>query len=188
MGDFTHPTGCHRPRRRATQYSRDGCDSTIGRGALDRPVKPGDDSGVWRRPLLCDVVCDCPTGKSLKTCPPLAQKIFRFALTPNQPYNSRHPAPTRGAYRDRHGRRVRGAVAAAVPGAQQVLQGELAHERRPRAANGAEADGKAVWSWRPWLASSRRRCCEPNRVCQHLQSAGDGGKRNSSPGRARYKP
>jgi hypothetical protein len=67
-------------------------------------------------------------------------------------------------------------------------QGELAHERRPRAANGAEADGKAVWSWRPWLALSRRRCCEPNRVCQHLQSAGDGGKRNSSPGRARYKP
>jgi len=188
MGDFTHPTSCHRPRRRATQYSRDGCDSTIGRGALDRPVKPGDDSGVWRRPLLCDVVCDCPTGKSLKTCPPLAQKIFRFALTPNQPYNSRHPAPTRGAYRDRHGRRVRGAVAAARRARNRFSQGELAHERRPRAANGAEADGKAVWSWRPLLASSRRRCCDPNRDWQDLQSAGDGGKRNSSPGRARYKP
>jgi hypothetical protein len=153
MGDFTHPTSCHRPRRRATQYSRDGCYSTIGRGALDRPVKPGDDSGVWRRPLLCDVVCDCPTGKSLKTCPPLAQKIFRFALTPNQPYNSRHPAPTRGAYRDRHGRRVRGAVAAAVPGAQQVLQGELAHERRPRAdgrrrSRTAKPCGSGARCWR----------------------------------------
>ena len=61
---------------------------------------------------MCDLVCDCPTGKSLKTCPPLARKIIRFAFTPNQPYNSRHPAPTRGAYRDRHGRWVRGAVAA----------------------------------------------------------------------------
>jgi hypothetical protein len=75
------------------------------------------------RTSLCDPVCDCPTGKSLKTCPALAQKIFRFAFTPNQPYNISHPAPTRGAYRDRHGRWVRGAVAAAVPGAQEVFAG-----------------------------------------------------------------
>ncbi len=34
------------------------------------------------------------------------------------------------------------------------------------------------------LAEERR----PNRVLAILQSAGDGGKRNSSPGRARYKP
>ena len=54
--------------------------------------------------------------------------------------------------------------------------------------NGDVADGKAVWFWRPLLASSRRRFCEPNRVLKNLQSAGDGGKRNSSPGRARYKP
>ena len=27
----------------------------------------------------------------------------------------------------------------------------------------AEAYGKSVWSWRPLLASSRRRCCELNR-------------------------
>jgi hypothetical protein len=26
--------------------------------------------------------------------------------------------------------------------------------------NGEVADGKAVWFWRPWLASSRRRFCE----------------------------
>ena len=82
---------------------------------------------------MCDPVCDCPTGKSPKTCPALAQKIFRFAPAPNQPYNSRHPAPTRGAYRDRHGRWVRGAVAAARRARNKFSQGELAHERRPRA-------------------------------------------------------
>jgi hypothetical protein len=32
------------------------------------------------------------------------------------------------------------------------------------------------------------RCCDPNRASQDLQSAGDGGKRNSSPGSARYMP
>ena len=82
---------------------------------------------------MCDLLCDCPTGKSLKTCPALARKIFRFAFTPNHSYNSRHPAPTRGAYRDRHGRWVRGAVAAARRARKKFSQGELAHERRPRA-------------------------------------------------------
>ena len=47
------------------------------------------------------------------------------------------------------------------------------------------AYGKTVWSWRPWLASSRRRCCEARPGAQHRQFAGDGGKRNSSPGRER---
>jgi hypothetical protein len=72
---------------------------------------------------MCDVLCDCPTGKSLKTCPALGTKIFRFAPTPNHPYNSRHPAPTRGAYRDRHGRRVRGAVAAKRRARNKVFAG-----------------------------------------------------------------
>jgi len=128
------------------------------------------------RTSLCDLLCDCPTGKSLKTCPALAQKIFRFAFTPNHSYNSRHPAPTRGAYRDRHGRWVRGAVAAARRARNTSSQGELAHERRPRADERRKlsafarvrragtrpgessrrrrvADGKAVWSCSPALFS-----------------------------------
>jgi hypothetical protein len=72
---------------------------------------------------MCDVLCDCPTGKSLKTCPAPCIKIFRFAPTPNHPYNSGHPAPTRGAYRDRHGRWVRGAVAAKRRARKQVFVG-----------------------------------------------------------------
>ena len=51
-------------------------------------------------------------------------KIFRFAITPNHPYNSRHPAPMRGAYRDRHGRWVRDAMDVAASGATES-QGEL---------------------------------------------------------------
>ena len=30
--------------------------------------------------------------------------------------------------------------------------------------NGADADGKTVWSWHPLLVSSRRRFFEPNRA------------------------
>jgi len=72
---------------------------------------------------MCDPLCDCPTGKSLKTCPSLAWKIYRFAFDPNHHYNSRHPALTRGAYRDRHGRWVRGAVAAERRARKQVFAG-----------------------------------------------------------------
>ena len=50
------------------------------------------------------------------------------------------------------------------------------------------AYGEAVWSWHPLLVSSQRRWSWPNRVRVRLQSAGDGGKRNSSPRRARNKP
>ena len=45
-----------------------------------------------------------------------------------------------------------------------------------------------MWSWHPLLVSSWRRKRRPNRVSTILQFVSDGGKRNSSPGRARYKP
>ena len=43
-------------------------------------------------------------------CPALFAKIFRFSADPNHLYNSRHPVPTRGALRGRHGRRERDAM------------------------------------------------------------------------------
>jgi hypothetical protein len=46
-----------------------------------------------------------------------------------------------------------------------------------RLTNGAEAYGKDVWSWHPDAG-----------VKFALRSAGDGGKKARSPGRARYKP
>ena len=42
---------------------------------------------------------------------------------------------------------------------------------RARKTNGAEADGKSVWSWHPLLVSSRRRSCEPNRARQTINSS-----------------
>jgi hypothetical protein len=87
-------------------------------------------------------VCDpCVTARRANhfssratSSPALARKIFRFAFAPNQPYNISHPALTRGAYRDRHGRRVRGAVAAAARARKRFSQGGLnACERGPRA-------------------------------------------------------
>src|SRR5215218_7375193 len=59
-------------------------------------------------------------------------KIFRFAVTPNHPYNSRHPAPARGAYRDRHGRWARDAMDAAASGANGIAGRALACERASR--------------------------------------------------------
>jgi hypothetical protein len=39
-----------------------------------------------------------PTGKSAKTCPSLAQKIFRLTRRANQRYHFAHLVPTRGAF------------------------------------------------------------------------------------------
>ncbi len=61
--------------------------------------------------------------------PVLVAKIIRFAVTPNHPYNSRHPAPARGAYRDRHGRWVRDAMDAAASGANGIAGRASACER-----------------------------------------------------------
>jgi hypothetical protein len=49
------------------------------------------------------------------TCPVLLPKIFRFAFGPNQIHKPRRPVSTRGAFRDRHGRRKRDAMDAVAP-------------------------------------------------------------------------
>ena len=64
--------------------------------------------------------------------PVLSAKIFRYACRANHLYKLAHPAPARGALRDRHGCRVRDAMDA------------MAHE-----TNATIADGEGVWSWRP---------------------------------------
>jgi hypothetical protein len=50
------------------------------------------------------------------------------------------------------------------------------------------ADGKTAWSWHPLLVSSRWRWSGPTGSSIHRQSVGDGGQRNSAPGRSRHKP
>ena len=48
----------------------------------------------------------CPTGNTANQCPALNQKIFWFTSDPNHLHIFRHPGPHRGAFRDRHERRV----------------------------------------------------------------------------------
>ena len=122
---------------------------------MDCRVKPGNDG---RRRL---------TGTALQTELPDGANPFSLPRE-NIPLNpsgkskvkSRPSRPTRGAYRDRHGRRVRDAVAAAMPGAQDVCRADVSVSEHSAPDESIAADGKTVWSWRPLLASSRRRSCE----------------------------
>jgi hypothetical protein len=63
----------------------------------------------------------CLTGKSVTLvifCLAPFAKIFRFASDPNHLYINGCPASHRGAFRDRHERRVRDAVDAAASGVE----------------------------------------------------------------------
>ena len=79
----------------------------------------------------------CPTGKSAKSCPSPGCKNKSFRVDPKHLYKRAIPCPHRGAYHGRHETLARDAVDA----------GGIEDER-------TDADGKAVWSWRPTLASS----------------------------------
>jgi hypothetical protein len=77
-------------------------------------------------------------GKSRIAWSSASGKNIPLRRAPNHPYNSRHPAPARGAYRDRHGRWVRDAVDAAASGANGIAGRALACERPAGAqTNGA---------------------------------------------------
>jgi hypothetical protein len=104
----------------------------------------------------------CPADKSPTQCPAPCAKIFRFTFDPNHLFIYRHPAPARGAYRDRHGRWARGCDG-----------------RRWRVDEGAYSCGRRS-----------RMVLTPRRWCQVGESnfADDGGKKARSPGRVRRKP
>jgi len=63
------------------------------------------------------------------------------------------------------------AVDAKALGACCGSQGGFSRERSlARRTNGAVADGKTVWSWHPWLVSSRRRFAKLNRAMRAANS------------------
>jgi hypothetical protein len=158
---------------------------------------PSPTRGEGRKPAptcMCDLLCDCPTGKSLL--------IFRNRVKPrNQKYSaSRQPQIT--------------PTTPAIPRPQEgriaIVTDVGCGERWPQSAGRAtrfSQGGLMACERRP--RADERRCCgrqsrvvlapvagvkpaevlrDPTGFRQSLQSAGDGGKRNSSPGRARYKP
>jgi hypothetical protein len=93
-----------------------------------------------------------------------ARDVFagRFSVSEHRRADERRFSPSPGFRRDRH------------------------MARWKFLARGA-ADGEVVWSWHPLLMPSLRRRVGPTGFKQAI-SAGDGGKRNSSPRRARRKP
>jgi hypothetical protein len=82
--------------------------------------------------------------------PVVARKIFRFSANPNHLYNRRHPVPARGAYRDRHGRKVRDAMDAVAHKTNAAIRGRRSRvvltPRRWRQVGG-------IFRWRRWQQS-----------------------------------
>jgi hypothetical protein len=91
---------------------------------------------------------------------PLA-KIFRFTFHPNHFYLSRHPGPHRGAFRDRHERKV----------GMRWTQAALLTRAHPCGRR-----SRVVLTPRRWRQVGER------------NFAGDGDNKARSPGRARRKP
>jgi hypothetical protein len=124
--------------------------------------------------------------------PDCASKIIRFSFPPNQSHLRAIPPHEEGRTR-RHdtwsagcGGRDGVARARHCRAASSLSWG---CERSIRAGRAAQfAYGKSVWFWHPWLVSSWRRFSRVQPGSQNRQSGSDGGKRNSSPGRARHKP
>src|SRR5947207_3477695 len=69
-----------------------------------------------------------PTGKSVKTCPALGAKIFRFRSHPNQLHNSARLTADEGRW----------------PSSRTC--GEMRWTRRPQSTCVAQAYGEVVWS------------------------------------------
>jgi hypothetical protein len=131
---------------------------------------------------------DCPTGKSVNCLSsPLCKNIplricpkSNLELSPSRPLAGASAIVTNVGM----GCGGRGSVRRCQGMAGRVSR-ELTNGTR---TNGANADGKAVWFWHPLLVLNSRRQVGPTGLGTSLQSADDGDKTNSSPGRARNKP
>jgi len=150
---LTHHPGvtttlCHRPRRRAIQYSREAGDCAEKPRRTGYPACAGYEGSLWSCVLICrhgkSNFCIRlrqinPTGKSLliirnRVKPPFA-KIFRFAPDPNQFTDSHRLVPARGADR------------ASSRNAASGCDGRLGGARDLfTRTNDAEADAEGVWS------------------------------------------
>jgi hypothetical protein len=121
--------------------------------------------------------------------PVAAQKIFRFTFNPNHRRMSGCPVPARGAVARRHERGT-GCGGRESVGASWRSQGELklvsdrGRARRTAFERTAKPCGPDTRCWCQVGGGELR----PDRVEQHLQSADDGDKTNSSPRRAWHKP
>ena len=114
-------------------------------------------------------------------------KIFRFPLHPNQRLFPRCPVSTRGAYRDRHERET-GCGGRSSVRREKLFAGRVIRERAHRARRTARSvrQNRVVLTPVAGAKLSVANSVQPDRFSH--QAGRDGGKTNSSPGRARHKP
>ena len=168
--------------------------------SFHRPLRIGEDASLCpsygasnRRKARCAKERISPAisrrfGSSRLHC-----KNIPLLILPKSAPCSRHPASSKRGVRVVTIRGVRVAVDARRPRARGIAGRSQALswgcERSIRAGRAAQfAYGKSVWFWHPWLVSNWRRLIEIQPGSINRQSGSDGGKRNSSPGRARHKP
>ena len=157
----------------------------MGRAICQRNIvaKPIARSHEFRQPIQRDL--------GRPDCPP---KIIRFFILRNRCPHRVIPPHEEGRTR-RHDTWSAGCGGREQRCARERSQGGLelclgaVSDCFPRRTSGVVAYGKTVWSWRPWLASSfaKTKFAQPGSGFA-VNSQSDGGKRNSSPGRARHKP
>jgi hypothetical protein len=119
--------------------------------------------------------------------PDILANINRFPLPPNQWLFPRCPVSTRGAYRDRHEREA--GCGGREASARKVAAG------RGKPVSGSRRAGRTtpMRTAKPCGPDTRSWCqaaggeFDPTGSMRH-QAGSDGGKTNSSPGRARHKP
>jgi hypothetical protein len=115
-------------------------------------------------------------------------KIFRFTRRANHLYKFAPSHPTRGAYRDRHGRGVRMRWTRqrfACDGIAGRIERSVSDHRHADERCCCGRQNRVVLTPRRWRQVLRS-CVGPTGLRQNI-SADDGGKRARSPGRARHK-
>ena len=187
-----------------------GAKLTLNSGAMvprERGVAPVSPHGIFRRlprpPLQARKTAGDKTAARKNEFhqpiqrdlgrPARASKIIRFSFLPNRAPSSRHPASSKRGVRVVTIRGVRGAVdamalrARGIAGRPQALSWgceRLIRAGRAALLRTAKACGSGTRGW----CQARRRLMRTQPGSIGRQSGSDGGKRNSSPGRARHKP
>ncbi len=108
------------------------------------------------------------TGKSANQCPAPFEKIFRFTSDPNHLHIPRHPGPHKGAFRDRHGRRVGMRWTQAAPKTRALSCGRRSRvvltPRRWRQVLEKQASWGRRWQTSPVTGESSKQPLKPSRA------------------------
>jgi hypothetical protein len=136
-GDIGRSTGDAAVRQvRCGTFPTSRSISGISYRGVEADIGIGDDPFRLQWPLTTQSTrLICPSGCFPISLSIAVRKNISFRGSVETAFSMSHPASTRGAYRDRHGRWVRDAV--------DVMAAQRKHFAR---TSGADADGEVVWS------------------------------------------